>query len=98
MKMIKASIDRDSNGKLPSYAWPGGYPIFYLTQDDAVLCPQCANGENGSDTLVQDDPQWNVTAHDINWEDPDMTCEHCNRRIESAYAEDDAGNAPKGTV
>jgi hypothetical protein len=27
---------------------------------------------------------------DINWEDPDLICDHCRKRIESAYAEDKA--------
>lgn len=31
---------RDENGKLPAYAWPGGYPIFYIASDNGVLCPE----------------------------------------------------------
>ena len=85
--MVKTNIERDSDNLLPSFAWPGGYPVFYLLEDGEVLCPACANGRNGSDAQVQDDPQWNVIAADINWEDPDMTCGHCYARIESAYAE-----------
>ncbi len=69
-------------GKLPAYAWPGGYPIFYLTKKDDVLCPDCANAQGRHD----DDP---VVAHDANWEDPELYCEGCSQRIESAYAEDE---------
>ncbi len=36
---------RDSNGQLSSYAWPGGYPIYYLDGESGVLCPKCANKE-----------------------------------------------------
>lgn len=86
---------RDEHGKLPRYAWPGGYPVFYLCDDDSVLCAACANGENGSETnrpdldaACLDDHQWILTAHDINWEDPDLYCGHCNNRIESAYADE----------
>ena len=32
---------------------------------------------------------WQVTAHDANWENPDLYCDHCSSRIESAYAEDE---------
>jgi hypothetical protein len=28
-----------------------------------------------------------VEALDVNWEDPDLFCDHCGNRIESAYAE-----------
>lgn len=93
--MIKIqNAQRDTDGKLSKWAWPGGYPLFYMTEDNAVLCPACANGDNGSDTLTQDDPQWNVVATDANWEDPDLFCEHCNARIESAYAEPDTLTVP----
>jgi hypothetical protein len=37
---------RDDNGNLPAYAWPGGYPLYYLCADNGVLCPQCANMES----------------------------------------------------
>lgn len=52
---------RDSNGDLPAYAWPGGYPVTYIiadggegypvtyiTADGGDLCAACANGGNGS--------------------------------------------------
>ena len=39
---------REDNGTLPAYAWPGGYPIYYVLADGETLCPACANRENGS--------------------------------------------------
>ena len=77
---------RMENSKLPAYAWPGGYPMYYLARDNGVLCPACANGyTEGRDTKEQLEP---VEA-DINYEDASLFCEHCNKRIESAYAEDE---------
>ena len=70
----------DDNGKLPQWAWPGGYPMFYLDGENNVLCTKCAN-EN-------DEFSSPISACDANWEDPDMYCDHCSTRIESAYAED----------
>jgi len=32
---------------------------------------------------------WKVIGHDVNWEDPWLTCDHCEAYIESAYAERD---------
>jgi hypothetical protein len=29
-------------GSLDAYAWPGGYPVFYLDRNNDVLCPKCA--------------------------------------------------------
>jgi YgiT-type zinc finger domain-containing protein len=79
--------ERTSDGKLPAYAWPGGYPIFYLASDNGVLCPSCANEyKPGRDTEEQLKP----VAADVNYEDPALFCEHCGKRIESAYAEEDS--------
>lgn len=81
----------------------GGYPLFYLTADCAVLCPSCVNHGDGSIAHVgcallamgatdpapcaDSDPQWCVVGADVNWEDAELYCDHCNERIPSAYAE-----------
>jgi hypothetical protein len=76
---------RMSDGKLPAYAWPGGYPLYYLAKDNGVLCPKCAN-EFTPDR--DNDEQLEPVAYDVNWEDDSLYCEHCNARIESAYGEE----------
>lgn len=73
-----------------AYAWPGGYPIFYLAEDNGVLCPKCV--EENLDQCIGDPEetfhdQWKIVAHDCNWEDPSLYCDHCGKRVESAYAE-----------
>jgi len=81
-----AEIRDEKTGKLPTYVWPGGYPMFYLAKDNGVLCPKCAN----EFTPERDnDEQLEPVAYDVNYEDPQLFCEHCNTRIESAYAEDE---------
>ena len=87
---------RDDNGNLPAYAWPGAYPIYYLCADNGVLCPQCANNESAVREAEEhpDYPgydQWRIVAGDINWEDSDLTCDNCNQRIESAYGDQESG-------
>ncbi len=85
MKLRDKLADSLVNGQLPSYAWPGGYPIFYLAKDNGVLCPKCANQYTPDrDSESQLEP----VAYGINWEDATLYCEHCNVRIESAYAEE----------
>jgi hypothetical protein len=69
---------RDANGKLPTYSWPGAYPIIYLTASNDVLCADCANkpvDEYG-------DPPVAYGAH---WEGEPEVCEDCGKEIESAY-------------
>lgn len=71
------------------WAWPGGYPIYYVCKDGSILCSHCAN-ENiklTSDPEAADD--WRIVATDINYEDPGLTCDHCSKHIESAYCASD---------
>ena len=72
------------------YAWPGGYPKFYVTRDGSVLSHEALESEWNAvrRAIVRgDDPQWEVTGMDANWEDPDLYCDHTGKRIESAYAD-----------
>lgn len=75
------------------YTSPGCYPVFLLTSDAACLCMSCARAEYRSISHAMRhrlNDGWRVVAADINWEDPELYCDHCSGRIESAYAEDDA--------
>lgn len=78
-------------GELSSFAHPGGYPIYYITKDGGKLCPGCANGKNGSEATnpeCQDDPQWELVASDVNYEDGTLSCAHCEAEIPAAYVMD----------
>jgi len=85
-------LQRNDNGKFPAYAWPGGYPIIYVCADGGVLCPDCANGENGSEASESSDApsDWRMEGTDIHWEGAPELCDHCGAIIESAYGEPDA--------
>lgn len=74
------------------YAWPGGYPMFFVTGDGEALSFEaaCANfreivaAHKGGDRH----DQWYLVDYDINYEDPYLYCAHTGDRIESAYADD----------
>lgn len=92
-RMTKAMREQADakTGELPAYAWPGGYPIFYMTHKSCdVVCVKCANDhETGLDAFGDE----RIGASDVNWEEPDLYCD-CGERIESAYAEPDENDAP----
>ena len=75
------------------YAWPGRYPIYFMCEDGDDLHPHCVKETYRQvawavrHNIHRD--QWRVVAADVNWEDPSLYCAHCNKRIESAYAEDE---------
>lgn len=77
---------KDENGKLISYAWPGGYPVYYIDKDGSVLCPDCAQKSlDDPDEL----PNFKPIAGDVYYEGPVIYCEQCNAEIESAYGDPD---------
>jgi hypothetical protein len=72
------------------YAWPGGYPLFFICDDGGALCCACVKTERRNiieSVAHQSRDGWRVVAADINWEDNDLNCDHCNKRIESAYGD-----------
>ena len=73
-----------------AYAWPGGYPLYFITSDGAALSFQAAK-ENGGlicESIAGDcNDGWQVVAVDVNWENSDLICDHTGEKIESAYGE-----------
>jgi hypothetical protein len=80
-----ASASR-ANEPLPKYAWPGGYPLYYVDGEGNVLCAPCASRDA--------EPSQTAIDYDINWEDPELTCDDCGAAIECAYPADHAHPSP----
>lgn len=73
------------------YAWPGGYPMFVVMQGGAALCMECARKEYKQIAYATRNnlrDGWAAECADINYEDNDLFCDHCNAQIESAYGND----------
>lgn len=71
-------------------AWPGGYPLYIIMSDSEVICPSCAKDHIGTiahATVHHLRGGWEAVGVDVNWEDDNLYCAHCNNRIESAYGE-----------
>lgn len=91
-KRTFSAIQNASNFKATlragAYAWPGGYPLYFICDDGGALCFACARKEarNVIWSLANKcSDGWRITATDVNWEDSELYCEHCNKPIESAY-------------
>lgn len=73
-----------------AYAWPGGYPLYFVCDDGGALCCDCAKMErrNILESLARGiSDGWRVCGVDVNWEDAELVCDHCGERIESAYGD-----------
>jgi hypothetical protein len=72
------NFQRTSNGGLASHTFPGCYPLYYVTDGNEVLCPDCANAVTNQETLIAD----------ANYEDESLYCDVCSNHIDSAYGSD----------
>ena len=74
------------------YAWPGGYPMYFITSDGAALSFEavCENYRSCLWSMrhgVSDG--WRIVGVGINWEDVSLTCDRTGKPIESAYGSED---------
>lgn len=79
------------------YAWPGGYPLYFVMADGESLAFDVA-GLPDVAPLIRDaiiagphtgNDEWRVIAVEVNWEDDTLTCVHTGRAIECAYPSDE---------
>jgi len=83
--------------EFPAWAWPEGYPIYYLNEEGDVVCPQCArNEENYIVDLGPEDCAKQIIAFDVYYEGPTLICCECGTGIDSAYGDPEAEAAKKG--
>lgn len=71
-----------------AYAWPGGYPMYLITADGGALSFDAALSEFRQiawDWLNNANIGWRVIGCAVNYEDPDLYCDHTGEKIESAY-------------
>ena len=72
------------------FAWPGGYPRYFITSDGEALSYASAAVERETiESSIAEccNDGWRVIGCDVNWEDSDLYCGHTGERIESAYAD-----------
>lgn len=81
-KKSLAELREQHDGRLPIYAWPGGYPLYYMDDNNLVLCPDCAN-------KPEEEYSSPITRYDMHLEGPPLECEDCGAKIDSAYGDPD---------
>lgn len=75
------------------FAWPGGYPLYFVTADGAALSWQAAKECRGEivRAIGRDDTRsgWRIVGVAVNYEETDLYCDHTGERIPSAYADEE---------
>ena len=100
LKRVRRCIGMEVSRKpLDAFAWPGGYPMFYVFRDGGVCCPKCANNniELIDGERTNSHGGWALAAADVNYEDDSLACDHCSKLIPSAYGEPEEDTAPRRT-
>lgn len=87
---IRTVADLKATLRAGAYAWPGGYPLYFITSDGDALSFETVREEFPRiATAIRDSDRngWRVVGCDVNWEDAELLCTHSSRRIESAYGD-----------
>lgn len=87
---ITSIADLKATLRAGQYAWPGGYPLYFITVDGGALSFESvlANFREVIEAIKNNnDPQWQVVACRINYES-ELYCYHSGKPIESAYGDD----------
>jgi hypothetical protein len=73
------------------WAWPGGYPRYFVTTDGCALSFDTVRAEWPTvcrSTRARLRDGWTLEGVDINYEDNDLTCAHSGDPIQCAYGSD----------
>lgn len=71
------------------YTGVGCYPCYFITSDGGALSFESvrANFKSVIDSVKNEiNDGWRVVAMDVNYENPDLVCDHTGKPIEYAYS------------
>ena len=84
---IDTVADLKATIRAGKYAWPGGYPMYFITSDGAALSFEAVEQEFSQAAYAvrnKTNDGWQVVGCDINEEDAGLVCAHTGEPIESA--------------
>lgn len=87
---IKTVFDFNKALSQGPYAWPGGYPCYFICSDGEAMSFDVVveNADLIRDAIINtDNSGWKVIGIDINYEDDSLYCAHSGELIPSAYVE-----------
>lgn len=73
------------------YAWPGGYPLYFLASDGEAISFAAAeqNAPLIRDAIIAKSRDgWRVVGVCVNWEDGFLFCAHTGEQIQCAYGDE----------
>jgi hypothetical protein len=89
---IKTTHELKATLRAGGFAWPGGYPLYFITSDGDALSFEALKDKNTLRAVLSSvrygrNDGWRIVACEVNWEDNELECVDTMKRIPSAYAE-----------
>jgi hypothetical protein len=85
---IKTGLQLRACLRAGPYAWPGGYPLYFLTASGDTISFEGVHEHFFEEARsIRDKSSDRIVACGINWEDPEMTCVRTGKLINSAYGD-----------
>jgi hypothetical protein len=84
---IKTGADLRATLRAGPFAWPGGYPLYFITNDGEALSFAAVLDRIEEETrAIRDRSRSRVIACEVNFEDGTLVCTHTGESIPAAYA------------
>lgn len=88
LQMIKTVEEFFGALKQGPYAWPGGYPLFFICGDGSTLSfSHVLDNKKDYARWIEDGCHDAIVGVCVNWEDQDLYCEDSGAKIDVAYGE-----------
>lgn len=89
---INSTLELRATLRAGAYAWPGGYPMYFIASDGAALSFESVRAEYAQvSRAIREGSRdgWRVIGCEVNYENAELMCEHSGEPIESAYGSDE---------
>ncbi len=80
--MTNTNIPREDDGTVVRFAWPGGYRVWYVTDDSEELCAECVQEHLSRCEDVTDYGWYIIGRYNESESDDSGPCAHCYRQGE----------------
>lgn len=87
-RKIHTTQDLKATLRAGQFTFPGCYQLFLLANDGEPICFDCATKnfhQCAWSIRNKVNDGWRIVACDVNWEDEEMRCAHCNKQIPASY-------------
>lgn len=72
------------------YTSIGSYPKYVWTKNGDVICWDCLTADLSTYIEELKEGRTTIVGFEVNYENPDLSCDHCSNSIERAYGNEES--------